>query len=266
VSEEIDCREARLLVHASIDDELDAANALRFEDHLARCADCANDRARLFDLRAAIREGATRHAAPAALRAALAASLASEPSHRREGVVVPIGSRRAGRWPFAGAGFAVGAALAASIAFFVDRASVEGPSMGGPFVDGIVSAHIRALQPGHLTDVQVSDQHQVKPWFDGKVDFAPPVKDLAAQGFDLVGGRLDYVAGRTAAVVVYRRRLHLIDLFVTRSIGAGPPPATAASPNGYNVEHWAAAGQDYWAVSDLNPRELADFARAWREQ
>lgn len=256
---EIDCKEARTLVHASIDGELDAANTLRFEAHLAHCADCATDRARLLELRAALREGATRHAAPAALRRKLAESLGLPAAAPGAPTIVPFRGGRFGRWQTAGAGFAAGAALAASIAVFADRASVQ-----DAMVDSIVTAHIRALQPGHLTDVQVSDQHQVKPWFDGKVDFAPPVKDLTDQGFELVGGRLDYVEGRNAAVIVYRRRLHLIDVFIARSAGFGASPARSTAPNGYNVECWTQDGQKYWAVSDLNKQELADFAQLWR--
>jgi len=256
---EIDCREARTLVHASLDGELDAANALHFEAHLAHCAECATDRARLLELRAAIREGATRHAAPAALRRRLENTLAVEAPGRTEVDRRIVRVWRFGQWRGAAAGFAAGAALAASIAIVADRASLH-----DTVTEGVVAAHIRGLQPGHLTDVQVSDQHQVKPWFDGKVDFAPPVKDLADQGFDLVGGRLDYVDGRNAAVIVYRRRLHLIDLFVTRGAGAGH--AGGAAPNGYNVEHWSRDGQEYWAVSDLNRQELADFSQLWRDR
>jgi anti-sigma factor RsiW len=162
----------------------------------------------------------------------------------------------------AGAGFAVGAALAASLAVLIDTRSAD-----TALASSIVTAHIRALQPGHLTDIQVSDQHQVKPWFDGKIDFAPPVKELGDQGFDLVGGRLDYIDGRPAAVIVYRRKLHMIDLFVSRAQGgtahAVSLPAPHATPSGYNVVHWSDGGQDYWAISDLNRGELGDFAKAW---
>jgi anti-sigma factor RsiW len=176
--------------------------------------------------------------------------------------VVPLrrlNLRRPGRWlrPATG-GFALGAALAASVAVLIDTRGTD-----DALTDTIVAAHVRGLQPGHLTDVQISDQHQVKPWFDGKVDFAPPVKDLTAQGFDLVGGRLDYFRGRPAAVVVYRHKLHLIDLFVARADGNADMTAHA-TPSGYNVEHWTDGGQEYWAVSDLNQTELKDFADAVR--
>jgi anti-sigma factor RsiW len=258
---DIDHAEMHNLFNAALDGEMDALTALRFETHMAVCPACAADYARLKTMSTAIRDGATRHAAPDALRDALLQSLAlpaETATPARASNVIPFR-----RWlrPATG-GFALGAALAASIAVLVDNRTAD-----NAIADSIVIAHIRALQPGHLTDVQISDQHQVKPWFDGKIDFAPPVKELGEQGFDLVGGRLDYINRHEAAVVVYRRKLHMIDLFVTRAAhdrpGQETAPAPAATPSGYNVERWSAGGQDYWAVSDLNRAELADFAKAW---
>jgi len=258
---DIDHAEAKTLMHAAIDGELDTLTQLRFDAHLATCPDCAAEHARLTALSTAIRTRATRHAAPAELRQMLAASLAvpTPTAPNPSGTVLPF--RR--RWlPPAGAGFVLGAALAASLAVMIDTRNVD-----DTVADSIVTAHIRALQPGHLTDVQISDQHQVKPWFDGKIDFSPPVKELGDQGFDLVGGRLDYIDGKEAAVVVYRRKLHMIDLFVTRAghDAAHPDavPVPRAMPNGYNVVRWSDGGQVYWAVSDLNRNELGDFAKAW---
>jgi anti-sigma factor RsiW len=262
---DIDHAEAKTLMHAAIDGELDALTQLRFDAHLATCPDCAAEHARLAALSTAMRANATRHAAPAELRSDFLKALSLDgrglgegemPQHAK---VIPFRHR----WlPPAGAGFALGAALAASVAVLIDTRAVD-----DTLSDGIVTAHIRALQPGHLTDVQISDQHQVKPWFDGKVDFAPPVKELSDQGFDLVGGRLDYMGGKEAAVVVYRRKLHMIDLFVTRAghDAAHPDAAPAAqtTPSGYNVVGWSDGGLDYWAVSDLNRNELGDFAKAW---
>jgi anti-sigma factor RsiW len=251
----IDHLEAHSLLHAALDGELDTVETMRFEAHLADCADCAGEFARLTALKSAIRDHATRHAAPDALRAALTQSLMpAEPK------IVAFPAARPRNWLRAATGgFAVGAAMAAGLAVMIDNRAAD-----DELADSVVAAHIRALQPGHLTDVQVSDQHQVKPWFDGRIDFAPPVKELSDQGFDLVGGRLDYFAGRNAAVVVYRRRLHLIDLFVTRASGVGARVHAAATPSGYNVESWSDGGLDYWAVSDLNKDELGDFVSAWK--
>jgi anti-sigma factor RsiW len=258
--QELDHLEAHNLLHAALDGELDTLDMMRFEAHLAECADCTAEYARLKALSAAIRERATRYDAPAELREIVARSLAIPAPSRappKTGNTAPFK-----RWfrPAAG-GFAVGAALAASLAVMITTRNVD-----DTVTDSVVTAHIRGLQPGHLTDVQISDRHQVKPWFDGKIDFAPPVKELSDQGFDLVGGRLDYIQGREAAVIVYRRKLHVIDLFVTRSASptATSAPAPRSLPSGYNVERWSDAGQDYWAVSDLNRNELGDFVKAWQ--
>jgi anti-sigma factor (TIGR02949 family) len=261
--QEIDHAEAGALMHAALDDELDAMTQLRFDAHLDACPRCTAEYARLQALSTAVRTQATRHAAPAELHAALMKTLSLERGlgggeMPPQAKILPVR-----RWlrP-AGAGFAVGAALAASLAVLIDTHDAD-----DALATNIVTAHVRALQPGHLTDIEVSDQHQIKPWFDGKIDFAPPVKELADQGFDLIGVRLDYIAGRPAAVIVYRRKLHLIDLFVTRAgHDSGHPnglPAPRATPSGYNVVRWSDGGLDYWAISDLNRNELGDFAKAW---
>jgi anti-sigma factor (TIGR02949 family) len=260
---ELQHSEAHSLVHAAIDGELNAVDMMRFEAHLAECPECSAEYARLTTLSAAIRTQATRYTAPAELRSALMQSWMPEETSTHK--VVPFPAKRSQRWlrPAAG-GFAIGAALAASLAVMIDTRSVD-----NAVTDSIVTAHIRGLQPGHLTDVQISDQHQVKPWFAGKIDLAPPVKELGDKGFDLVGGRLDYIQGREAAVVVYRRKLHVIDLFITRGDSGYSTEsliAPHATPSGYNVEHWSDDGQDYWAVSDLNRTELADFAKVWHEK
>jgi anti-sigma factor RsiW len=264
MTHEIDHAEAKVLMQAALDGELDAVTQFRFDAHLAACPGCTAEHARLKALSTAIHTQATRHTAPAALRAALIKALPLDGGGLGEGEMPP----QAKVIPFrrwvrpAGAGFAVGAALAASLAVLIDTRNAD-----IVLADNIVTAHVRALQPGHLTDIQVSDQHQVKPWFDGKIDFAPPVKELGDQGFDLVGGRLDYIDNRPAAVVVYRRKLHMIDLFVTRTgHDAGHTdalPVAHGTPSGYNVVHWSDGGQDYWAISDLNRSELGDFAKAW---
>jgi anti-sigma factor RsiW len=246
------------LLGAVLDGELDALTSAQVEAHISACPTCLAEFARLTALSAAIRERATRHAMPDTLRGSLfLRPSAVERSQERRPLL--------DRWkhwlrPAAG-GFAVGAALATGFAVLINTHDAD-----TQLADNIIAAHVRGLQPGHLTDVEVSDQHQVKPWFDGKVDFAPTVKDLSAQGFDLVGGRLDYFQGRPAAVVVYRRHLHVIDLFVTRAdTQTTAAPAAHSTSSGYNVVRWSAAGQDYWAVSDLNQTELKEFAEAVRQ-
>jgi anti-sigma factor RsiW len=124
----------------------------------------------------------------------------------------------------------------------------------------IVASHIRSLQPGHLYDVQSTDQHTVKPWFDGKIDFAPPVADLAQAGFPLVGGRLDYVDGRPVAALIYQRRLHYINLFMWPSTEKQNLQMASQTAAGYNILHWTKDGMTFWAVSDLATDELQTFA------
>src|SRR6185503_12846278 len=124
----------------------------------------------------------------------------------------------------------------------------------------VVSSHIRSMMLNHLVDVPSSDQHTVKPWFNGKLDFAPDVKDLVDQGFPLVGGRLDYVDNRAVAALVYQRRKHSINLFIWPSSDAAKS-TQQFSVNGYNIIHWTNSGSTYWAVSDVNSTDLSEFAK-----
>ena len=125
----------------------------------------------------------------------------------------------------------------------------------------VVSAHIRSLQAGHLMDVETSDRHTVKPWFNGKLDVSPPVIDLTAQGFTLLGGRLDYIDGEPVASVVYRRRKHVINLFVAQRLGGPHANSKLKTIQGYNVRNWSDAGLDFWAVSDIARDELDEFGQ-----
>ena len=157
------------------------------------------------------------------------------------------------------------AALAAVIALSIVPL-LRRPLTTDLLVDEIVSGHVRSLMADHLTDVASSDKHTVKPWFDGKLDFSPAVVDLADHGFPLVGGRLDYLRNRSVAALVYARQKHFINLFVwpsTRDGGVGEPKL---SRHGFNVIHWKASEMTYWAVSDLNPAELEEFAGLIRER
>ncbi len=245
------CGEMHLLIQADIDGELRPAEAARVAGHLEDCTACTRLQARLLALRSEVQATMSRYAAPEALRAAVAAKLAVRAVPSRAGfkmIGVPALS------------FAFGAALAACLALVMIA-----PQQSGLGED-VVAAHIRALQPGHLMDVVSTDQHTVKPWFDGRLPFAPPVKELAAAGYRLDGGRLDYLHGHTAAVLVYRAGQHLIDLFTWPSDTSADRPVTAGTDEGYNYIRWATDGMSFWAVSDLNRDELRDFVAKWQRE
>jgi anti-sigma factor RsiW len=242
-----------LLVQAELDGELDAAEAAALEAHRAGCVICQEAQAELLRTRALLR-AEPYETMPDAMRARLMARLRL-PEPR------PAPARR-WSWDWLRApsiGFGLGAACAAAIALLVVL-----PERNG-LTEQIVASHIRALQPGHLEDVASTDQHTVKPWFDGRLDFAPPVKDFAAEGFPLKGGRLDYLGSRPVAALVYQRDKHIIDVYAWP---AGAVPAHLAGDtviHGYNVAHWTAEGMNFWAVSDVERSQLDDFAALWRK-
>jgi anti-sigma factor RsiW len=239
------CDEAEILLHALLDGELDAGNSRAVEAHLASCPRCAALLQNYRDLRRAIAAVDLHETAPASLRLKIAAAVpVAQP---------PQPSRRSVLKGFV-AGSALSAALAASLAVVVLRNDDEQRILGD-----IVSAHLRSLQAGHLTDVLSSDQHTVKPWFNGRLDVAPPVIDLTAQGFTLIGGRLDYVDGRPLGAIVYRRRTHVINLFVAQGANAEHHQAKIEIMQGFNVRRWSDRGLNYWAASDLAADELSDF-------
>ena len=242
-----------LLVQAEFDGELDAEQALRAAQHRQKCATCRDSYAQLTATRALMRESAPRYLAPVTLRRTIEARLAATAkpaAHAKQGAF----AWRA--WWRESASFVVGAALAASVALVVISPAQQG------MLDDIVASHVRALQPGHLEDVISTDQHTVKPWFDGRIDFAPPVKDLATDHFPLLGGRLDYLDRRPVAALVYGSDKHIINLFVWPARG-DQIPSTAAR-DGYNTVHWSENGMEFWAVSDLEAQKLSTFVRDWR--
>ena len=251
----MNCAECEVLLHALIDGELDAGHARDVERHVAACPACARKLEAFRAMRTAMARANLKESAPAHLRSRIEAALPL-PAAR---VITPRMFFQPSRRMFF-AGFAAGAGLSAALAASLVL-SVFHNDQEKTIADEVVSAHIRSLQAGHLMDVETSDRHTVKPWFDGKVDVAPPVIDLTAEGFTLLGGRLDYIDGEPVASVVYRRRKHIINLFVAQRLGAEHAFVTARTVQGYNVRHWSNQGLDFWAVSDLDPEELGEFVR-----
>jgi anti-sigma factor RsiW len=239
------CKEAELLIHAHLDGELDAGHAREVEAHLENCPPCAAQLRAYRELQEAMPAARLRYTAPAGLRHRIERALPSPPPR--------AASRRSVLRGFA-MGTALSAAMAASLVIAVIRTDQDQRVLGD-----VLSAHVRSLQGDHLTDVQTSDQHTVKPWFNGKVDVAPPVADLTAQGFTLIGGRLDYIDGRAVASIVYRRRKHVINLFVTQGAASAEHGAKLDTMQGFNIQRWSAQGLEFFAVSDINAEELQEF-------
>jgi anti-sigma factor RsiW len=242
--------EGEVLVHALLDGELDANQARELEAHLETCPPCAAQLALFRDLRQAVATADLRMAAPKALRQRVEHALPS-PVLRRP---VPRDPSRRGFL----SGFAFGTALSAVAAVAV-VVTVFRSDRDQVILGDVASAHLRSLQGDHLTDVLSTDRHTVKPWFNGRLDLAPPVVDRTAKGFTLLGGRLDYVDGKPAAVIVYRRRTHVINLFVLQSTAAAAQEMGMETVHGFNVYRWRESGLDAIAISDLNAEELNDF-------
>jgi len=246
------CEETEVMLHALIDDELDAGHAREVETHIAQCARCAAQLAAYRDLHQSLRGGNLRYMAPASLRRSIDRAVPSPATTDRRNLLK---------------GFALGgllsAAAAASVTLVIVREDNDRRILGEA-----ISAHLRSLQADHLTDVLSTDQHTVKPWFNGRIDLAPPVIDLTSQGFTLVGGRLDFIDGKPVAAIVYRRRIHVINLFVAQGLGSAFLASKAETMQGFNIRRWSDQGLNLLAVSDLNAEELDEFGvkfeEAWR--
>ena len=246
------CDEAELLIHALIDDELDAGHAREVEAHVVQCQRCTVLLADYRQMSRAIAGADLRYTAPASLRRRIDAALPKPTS------AAP--SRRAVLRSFAlGSGVS---AIAATGLFAIMLRNDDQERI----MSEIVSAHLRSLQAGHLTDVLSTDQHTVKPWFNGKLDFSPPVVDLTPQGFPLQGGRLDYLDNRAVAALIYQRRKHFINLFVWPAAPNETTTPKTITRQGYQLLHWIESDLNYWAVSDVNEKELQEFKQLFEKR
>ena len=249
------CDKPQDLVHAYLDRELDLGKSLEMEEHFRQCATCSQAYEEGRRLRTALNEGGLYFNAPPDLRERIRAVTRDQARSSAR--------PRSFRWR--AVAFGLPAALAAVIALSIVPL-LRRPMSRDFSIDEIVSGHVRSLMADHLTDVASSDKHTVKPWFDGKLDFSPAVVDLADHGFPLVGGRLDYLGNRSVAALVYARQKHFINLFVWPSTREGDLGEPKLSRHGFHLIHWNAAEMSYWAVSDLNPAELEDFAGLMRNR
>jgi len=241
------CDEAETLLHALIDGELDAGHSRDVEAHVAGCPRCVAALADYREMSKAIAGANLRYSAPLELRrrieASLPQALPQTSAPNRRSVI---------------RGFAMGSAVSALAATGLVAIVLRNDDEQR-LLSEVVTAHLRSLQAGHLIDVVSTDQHTVKPWFNGKLDVSPPVINLTAQGFTLIGGRLDYVDARAIGAVVYRRRQHVINLFVAQTANTERRPAKMETMQGFNVRRWSEQGMNFWAVSDIAPDELAEF-------
>lgn len=254
------CEETRELINGYIDGELDLVNSLEIEEHMRECQTCARHFESQLRLRSAFVDSSLYFKAPAKLRGRIQSSL-----RREEKEKTPARVWSQWRWRTIGASLAF-LALIALFIWSIGRLPADS-SEENLMAQEIVSDHVRSLMVDHLTDVQSSDQHTVKPWFDGKLDFSPAVTDFAAQGFPLIGGRLEYIENRAVAAIVYQRRQHFINLFIWPSAHrAGATSELNTSRQGYNLIYWNKSGMTYWAVSDLNANELQEFVRLVQSQ
>ena len=237
------CDQVARDLDAYMDGELASDSAAAIRVHLDACAPC---RQRFVD------------------REALGGLIRSVPSYEAPaGLRARVAGQTQRAWPARHLlAWAAAAVLAVSVGGAL-RLVRSTATRGDTTADDVVNGHVRSLMAEHLFDVRSTDQHTVKPWFLGKLDFSPPVVDLAAAGFPLVGGRLDYIAGRPVAALLYQRQKHTINVFVWPESGASGG-VTERAIRGFHVRHWVREGMSFWAVSDLNDAELTEFARALR--
>jgi anti-sigma factor RsiW len=244
----VTCSDVRTLLHGYLDGELDPVRNAEIEEHLRTCGACSQAYQAQRALASALQSDDLYFRAPAGLERRI-----------RMAAQRPEGKSRLLHLQLRGwAAAAVAAAAVVALAFFVSP-MFSRRSQTERIAQDVLSAHVRSLMPGHLTDVPSSESHTVKPWFAGKLDYSPPVVDLAAEGFPLVGGRLDYAADRPVAALVYRRGKHFINLFVWPSASAHDSAEAAAVRQGYNVLFWTRGRTNFWVISDVNRAELRQF-------
>jgi anti-sigma factor RsiW len=251
----VSCEEMQALLHGYVDGELDLVRAVQIEQHLQRCPACAQALAQQQALRTVLRADSLYYAPPGPLQRRVRAAL----RRARNTETRPWGWSQ--RW----LGLAAAVAIVAIVLWNVVPSWFSASSQD-QLLQELIAGHVRSLMVDHLTDLSSSDPHTVKPWFEGKLDFSPLVIDLREQGFPLVGGRLDYLDSRPVAALVYQRRQHIINLYSWPSAPPSDAGRMAVARQGYQLIHWETAGMTCWAISNLNQRELHEFAQAVQQQ
>jgi anti-sigma factor RsiW len=245
------------LLQGYLDGESDLVLSVEIGDHLKKCRDCSQEYRNLLALRSAIRGKLPYYSAPPRLRQRFDAMLERAAKDDKPK------TRPVKLWTWLGVSAGASLAFALMIVWSLGTTLWRTP-VENALVREVLSSHVRSLMANHLTDVVSSDLHTVKPWFNGRIDFSPTVKDLAAEEFPLVGGRLDYIDNRPVAALVFRRRQHLINLFTWPTNRVKDQKAQSVAQQGYRIFHWSHAGMEYWVVSDLNEKDLQEFVRLYQ--
>lgn len=245
----MDCSHTQSLLDIYLDRELDPVRNLEIEEHLRGCAGCAQSQSERAALRLNLKSESLYFKAPSDLQNQIRRSL-----RQAAKAEAPAG------W-FSASWFKIAAPLAAAaLVVLIVVPRFLGPSPDELLTQEVVAGHIRSMMADHLADVPSTDEHTVKPWFNGKLDFSPPVSDLASAGFPLIGGRLDYLNNRPVAALIYRRDKHVINVFVWPAEQTSSSSAPIKTQQGYHMVRWSRAGMNFWAISDLEPNQLAQFA------
>jgi len=254
----VTCEHSRSLLHGYLDGELDPVRADEFERHLQTCSQCIVQLEEQESLRSSLHAAKLYERAPSGLKMKIKRQIANTQTDADDQWSwVPI-------WRWIGASAAIVALM--TMTYFGGQRLLTNPSgVQAAALTEVIDAHVRSLQPGHLTDVISTDQHTVKPWFDGKLDYVPPVKDLAESGFPLVGGRLDVLNGRSVAVLVYGRRKHFISVFVWPQTGRESPLPSAGTRSGYQWNYSRTNGMEICAISDVSATDLHDLSELLQE-
>jgi anti-sigma factor RsiW len=243
-----------MLINALADRELDVVTSIELEGHIHTCPSCAQTEGEIRTLKSLVNEPSLRFVPTAKFEKQMLSALRQEAKDKSSPAM------NLWRWALAGTALV---AIVLFVGLFVVIPNRTSPNE--LIAAEVVSSHVRSLMAQHLTDVPSSDQHTVKPWFDGKLDFSPPVKDLTAHGFVLTGGRLDYIDNRPVAAIVYQRRQHPINVVVWPARDNAKSAAQASVRQGYNLIRWTSGGMEWWAISDLNLAELQQLTQLLQE-
>jgi anti-sigma factor RsiW len=250
----MNCQECENYIDAYVDNELDVVTTILVKQHLRDCSRCQQLLENRKTLRDLLTNPQVRFEDPETLLGKIQSVLPPSKSNVKQ----RSGSRFVLSW------FSIPLALAAALVamiglVFLNQGGTFDRSRGKALAQDVIASHVRSMLATHLLDVTSTDQHTVKPWFDGKLKFSPPVHDFAEHGFRLIGGRLDYFDGREVAALVYQRNRNIINLFIWPSESGRSTPAESFTKEGYNVSHWERDGFEFWAVSEVNTEDLRSF-------